>query len=138
MRAARSMILFVILFFAACRPAPVATARVSAFITREQAIAGAKRIASSSAPEISGAQIPPQNIQAEQTTLIRAMQRITGETQLPEGYGPDAPVWYVTMDGLWDNEMLAPGVTVTQVPYHHYLIILDAVTGMSIETILRP
>jgi hypothetical protein len=140
MRAVRSTIRFVVLFLVACSPphAPVATAKASSFITREQAIANAIRIATSSAPEISGAQVPPQNVQAEQTTLSRAMQRITGETQLPEGYGPDAPVWYVTMDGSWANEMSAPGVTVTQVPYHHYFIILDAVTGMSIETALRP
>jgi hypothetical protein len=136
MKAVRFTILFVSLFLAGCGVA--LTPAHDLFITREQAITNARRIASSSAPEISGAQVPPQNIQAGQTTLSRAMQRMTGETQLPEGYGPDTPVWYVTMDGLWVNEMPAPGVTVTQVPYHHYFIILDAVTGMSVETVLRP
>ncbi len=136
----RAIVLFISLLLAACRPAvmSVGTATPPSFITRQQAIANALGITSSSAPEISGAQVPPVNIQAEQTTLAQAVQRMNSRGGLPKGYAPDLPVWYVTMDGLWANEVQAPGVTATQVPYHHYFLILDAVTGMAIETALRP
>jgi hypothetical protein len=136
----RIIVILMSFFAAACNasPAPVQKTTASSLITREQAIADAIRIASGSAPEISGALVPPQNLRADQLTLTQAMQRMTGEVQIPNGYEPATPVWYVTMDGLWANEVQAPGVTTTQVPYHHYFVVLDAVTGLEIESSLRP
>jgi hypothetical protein len=96
------------------------------------------KIASSSAPEVSGALVPPTNIQAESMRLAEAMQRMFGNPDVPRGYAAEMPVWFVTMDGLWASEASAPGVTATQQPYHHYIVVLDAANGMEIEASLRP
>lgn len=132
----RHAILIASLLLSGCVPSQAPT-RASLF-TREQAVAAAVKIASNSAPEISGALSPPGNIQAERMTLAEALQRMSGDAKLPPGYSADAPVWYVTMDGLWASEALAPGVTATQRPYHHYRVILDARTGTDIESSLTP
>ena len=91
-----------------------------------------------SRPEVSGALLSPQNVQAEQMALSQAMQRLPGSPSVPAGYDPQMPVWMVMMDGLWTNEVQAPGVTATQTPYHHCVVILDALTGMEIGSSLRP
>ncbi len=146
MRGAQRAVLFVLLL-SACAPVPATTAtpRPTAarltpgrLITREQAIAGALARAAASAPEVSGALVTPSNVQAQQITLGEAMQRMWGNADPPRGYTPDMPVWYVTMDGLWKGEMPAPGVTVMPAQYHHYIIVLDAVTGLELEASLRP
>jgi hypothetical protein len=126
----RGTILCLVLVLAACEMLPVSIKApiTSRFINREQAISAAVRIASSSAPEISGPLAIPSNIQAQQIPLSEAIQQMLGDT----------PVWYVTMDGLWVNEMPVPGMVVKHGPYHHYRVVLDAVTGMEIESSLRP
>jgi hypothetical protein len=136
----RGTILCLVLVLAACEMLPVSIKApiTSRFISREQAISAAVRIASSSAPEISGPLAIPSNIQAQQIPLSEAIQQMLGDTPVPTSYRPDMPVWYVTMDGLWVNEMPVPGMVVKHGPYHHYRVVLDAVTGMEIESSLRP
>ncbi len=134
----RTAALLLGIFLAGCISPPWAAPTSAVKIGREQAIAAAVRIASQSAPEISGALVTPQNIQAEQITLKEAMQRMGSQMQLPTSYRADTPVWIVTMDGLWASEAQAPGVAATQIPYHHYFVILGASTGMEIESELRP
>jgi len=118
-------------------PLPLTT---TGLINRQEAVDAALKIASSSQPEISGALVTPQNVQTEQMTLGEAEQRIHGNPTAPSGHAPEMPVWYVTMDGLWANEVSAPDLTpsVTQQPYHSYRIILDARTGLEIESSLQP
>lgn len=135
----RPVVTALLLLLAGCAvPGLRAATPTASMITREQAIRTALEIAASSAPEVSGALVPPQNIRAEQLTLSQATQRMSGNTNLPQGYNGDMAVWYVTMDGLWASEVQAPGVTATQVPYHHYMIVLDALTALEIEGSLRP
>jgi len=133
-----------ILFLAGCgstpvpSPTPGPTPLDAAVITREQAIATAFKIASTSVPEISGALVAPSNVQAKLITLGQAMQQMFGNADAPRGYAADMPVWYVTMDGLWANQAQAPGITAAQMPYHHYIVVLVASNGMQIEGSLRP
>ncbi len=144
----RRFVLLICLLLPACAPRaapaptpsplPRSTASWTALITRDQAIAAALTIASASAPEISGALVAPSNIQAEQLSLGQAMTRMFGNANAPRGYTADMLVWVVTMDGLWASQAQAPGVTATQLPYHHYIIVLDASSGMQIESSLTP
>lgn len=110
------------------------------FISKQEAIAVALEIASTSGPEISRPQEKPSNIRAEQITLAEAVNRINKNNQPANRYDPNMTVWFVTMEGLWLGEMSAPGVVPTPepVPYHHYLIILDAKTGLELESSLLP
>ncbi len=118
-------------------PASTPTPRL---ISRQQAIEIAVKSASMSRPEVSPAIATPSNIRAEQMLLWQAMYRATGSPDLPYGYVmPGAPVWYVTMDGLWQVEAAPPGLTPPPSSYlHHATEIIDAVTGMEIDGSLRP
>jgi hypothetical protein len=107
-------------------------------LSQEQAIAAAVQDASMSRPEVSEALVTPQNIRAEQMQLGEALKLLPDNASMPPGADPQTPVWVVTVDGLWADEMEAPGITATQVPYRHYLLVLDAVTGMEIASSLRP
>jgi hypothetical protein len=127
------------LLLASCSKVPVATKPAAIeLLSREQAISMALRSASMSRPEVSGALVTPQNVQAEQMTLGAAVQRLPGNPSVPVRYNPQMPVWLVTIDGLWANEVQAPGITATQAPYHHYAVVLDALTGTEIESSLKP
>jgi len=110
------------------------------FISKEEAIQAALEVASTSWPEISGAQEKPSNINAEQMTLKEAVKRMDGSSQPANGSDPDSIVWYVTIGGLWLGEMSVPDIvpTPTPVAYHHYAIIIDAITGSQLETSLSP
>lgn len=131
-----SAVVFLAFLLAACAVPPAATA--TGLITRQQAVAKAVDSASMSAPEVSGALVAPTNVQAMQITLGEALLRMGENANPPGGYSRELPVWYVTMDGLWEGEMAAPGVTVTPARYHHRIVVLNAVTGMEIESSLRP
>ncbi len=73
-------------------------------------------------------------------TLDEAVKRIDERNQPANEYDPEMIVWFVTMDGLWLGEMSAPGIVPTPqpVPYRHYAIIIDAKTGLEIESSLLP
>ena len=116
------------------------TKSLDTYISKEGAIDEALKIASSSRPEISGAQVTPSNIIARQMTLSEAVKMINKGNQVPTGYDTQMLVWFVTMDGLWLGEMPAPGITPIPelVPYHHFAIILDAKTGLEIEDSISP
>ena len=107
-------------------------------ISKQKAIDTALEIVSTSRPEISGSQEEPSNIQAEKMTLDEAVKKIDMHNQPPNRYDPGSIVWFITMDGLWQNEMEAPGVELTPMPYRHYAIIIDAKTGSEIESSLKP
>jgi hypothetical protein len=110
----------------------------SSTIREQEAIDAALETASTSRPEISGPQKEPSNIRAEQITLDEALKKMSKENQPPSGYDPNMIVWLVTMEGLWLNEMDAPGVAITPAPYRHYAVIIDANTGSEIESFLTP
>ncbi len=133
-------ILLLAFLLAGCAAIPGLPAGTSAprLISRQQAIDIAVKTASMSAPEISGALEPLTNIRAEQIALHEAEQRIPVQGSFPLGYTGITPVWYVTMDGLWQNEAAAPGATAVPSPYHHAILVLDAVTGDEIHHMLTP
>jgi hypothetical protein len=134
-----AVLLSLTLMFAACTAAlgsPTATA--SGPLTRQQAIDAAMRIASSSKPEV-GAPIGSLSIaKVEQMTLGEALQRLPGKPSPSAGYSTQMQVWYVEIDGLWPASPPDPGAIATQVPYHQLVAILDARTGMEIETWMTP
>ncbi len=135
----RSTILLLLAFLlSACVsagvPAATATPRL---MSREQAIEIAVKSASMSRPEVSPALTAPTNIQAERMSLAEAM-RLANDRNIRCTQCASVPVWYITMDGLWRDEMPAPGVTVTPGYYHHATVILDAVTGNEFSSSLRP
>jgi len=117
-------------------PQPLTT---SGLINRQAAIDAALKIASSSMPEVSGALVTPQVVQAHQMTLGDAL-RLHQDTTPMNGYSSDTLVWVVILEGLWASEANAPDATpsITQQPFHSYTIILDAKTGLEIGGSLRP
>jgi hypothetical protein len=126
---------FVLIILTGCRSA---TETSITDVSKQQAIDAALAVVSSSRPEVSGPQIEPSNIRAEQMTLGEAVKKMSKDRQPASGYDPNMIVWFITMDGLWLNEMDAPGVVITPAPYHHYAIIIDAKTGSEIESFLTP
>jgi hypothetical protein len=107
-------------------------------ISEQEAIDAALNIAAMSHPEISGSQVTPSNIHAEQMSLGKAVKRINENNNVAAGYTPDGMVWLVTMDGIWLDEFPRLTDMPTPVPYRHFLIILDAKSGLEIETAARP
>jgi len=110
------------------------------YISEQQAVDKALESASAPRPEMSGAQVTPPNITAKQMTLQEAVKMIDKNNQPATGYDPTMIVWLVTMNGLWLGEMSAPNIVPTPEPvsYHHYAIIIDAKTGLGIESSLKP
>ena len=106
------------------------------YLSEQEAIDAATKLAASSRPEISGAQATPSNIVAQQLTLDEALKKINKGNQIPTGYDAQMTVWFVTMDGLWLGEMATPGIVPTPQPvlYHHFAVIPDAKTGSEIES----
>lgn len=135
--ALRWLVALIILLLTACQSTTTPSADL---LTQEQAIEAAVKAAKESRPEMSGAQVEPSNVQAEQLTLAEAVKRLRTEGEPARGYDPQMPVWLVTMDGVWYDEFQAPDVTevVTPEPYHHFMLILDAKTGLVIESAARP
>ena len=133
-------VLFQALVFILLTSCRSTTENPKSYISKQEAIDAAVAVASTSQPEISGAQEEPSNIQAGQMTLIEAVKKISKDNQPAAGYDPNMIVWFVTMDGLWLNEMEAPGLTppAEPAPYHHYAIIIDAKTGSQIQSSYLP
>ena len=67
-------------------------------------------------------------------TLEEAVRQINPENAVAVGYDPNLRVWFVTMEGIWTDEFSRPEGFPTPSPYHHYVVILDAKTGVEIET----
>jgi len=107
-------------------------------ISKQEAIDTAIEIASTSRPEVSGAQITPYNITSEQMTLVRAVKRLYRKNEVAVGSDPQMTVWFVRMEGIWSDEFPRPGGFPIPVPYHHYAVILDAKTGLDIEVSASP
>ena len=105
----------------------------NSFISKQQAIDTAVDIASTSRPEISGAQRTPYNITSERATLERAVKHFDSRNEVGVGYDPHMTVWFVRMEGIWLDEFPRPEGFPTPVPSHHYAVILDAKTGLDIE-----
>ena len=107
-------------------------------ISEQEAIEAALKIALESRPEMSAAQVTPSNIQAEQMSFDEATKRIQELNEVPSGYSPDLPVWLVTMDGIWLDLYGTSAGLPTPEPYRHMMIILDAKTGLELESGARP
>jgi hypothetical protein len=134
--------LLLVFLLAACSASPALSGRAVGtptlkLIARQQAIDIAVKSASMSRPEVSPALTKPGNIQAEQISLGEAMRR-AGNGEIRCAACASTPVWFITMDGLWEDEMPAPGVTAIPGYYHHATEIIDAVTGKEINGSLRP
>lgn len=108
------------------------------YISKQEAIDAALEIASTSRPELSGAQVTPTQITAQQMTLDKAVKQINPEHEVAVGYNPDMIVWFVKMEGIWLDEFPRPVDFPTPAPYHHYAVILDAKTGLGIEVSASP
>lgn len=133
----RLLAVLIILLATGCQMSPTPS---DDLLTQAQAIEAAVKAAKESRPEMSGAQVEPSNVQAELLTLAEAVKRLRTEGEPARGYDPQMPVWLVTMDGVWYDEFQAPDVTevVTPEPYRHFMLILDAKTGLVIESAARP
>lgn len=107
-------------------------------MNQQKAIDAALKIASMSRPEISGSQVTPSNVHAEQMTLGKAVKRIQEDNSVATGYDPEMLVWLVTMDGIWLDEFPLPTGMATPEPYHHFTIIIDQKTGLEIESSGHP
>jgi hypothetical protein len=71
-------------------------------------------------------------------TLNEAVKLIDSKSEVAVGYEPDMTVWFVKMEGIWLDEFPRPEGFPTPVPYRHYVIILDAKTGLDIEVSASP
>ncbi|HLO30746.1 MAG TPA: hypothetical protein VK249_16490 [Anaerolineales bacterium] len=128
-------LLLTILFLSGCAKASHITDHG---ISEQEAIDIALKLAAMSRPEMSGSLVAPSNVQAEQMRLAEAIKRISKNSDAPAGYTPDNLVWLVTMDGLWLDEFGSPTDSATQEPYHHFITILDAKSGLEIESAAHP
>jgi hypothetical protein len=128
-------LLFIFALMSACAP-------WSAFsvgeITMQKALDLALASVSTSRPEISAPQVRPFNLKAERLPLIEAVKRISVDNTPAAGFDPQLPVWLVTVDGLWLDEFPRPDGFPTPQPYRHFFVILDAKTGMEIESAAKP
>jgi hypothetical protein len=127
--------LFVVLLLTGCS-AQSNTAHEE--ISEQEAMDVALKSASISRPELSGSQVTPSHVQAEQMTLGEAVKRIDENNSVPAGYSANMPVWLVTMDGIWLDEYPRPMDLPTPEPYRHFIIIIDAKSGIEIESAARP
>lgn len=107
-------------------------------VNQQQAIDAALKIAAMPHPEISGPQVTPFNVHAEQMTLDQAENRIQEGNRVPAGYDPKMLVWLVSMDGVWLDEFPLPTGAVTPEPYHHFTIIIEQKTGLEVESSAHP
>ena len=107
-------------------------------ISKQEAINAALKSASMSRPEISGSQVTPSNVHAEEMTLGEAVKRINENNGVAAGYSPDLLVWLVTMDGVWLDEFPRPTDLPAPEPYQHFIIIIDAKSGLEIQSAARP
>jgi hypothetical protein len=107
-------------------------------IRKQEAIDSALKSVSMSRPEMSGSQVTPSNVHAEQMTLGEAVKRIDKNNSVAAGYSPDMLVWFVTMDSIWLDEFPRPTDLPTPEPYRHFFIIIDAKSGAEIESAARP
>src|SRR5258706_13762072 len=73
-------------------------------ISQQEAIDTALKSVSVSRPEISGSQVTPSNIHAEQMTLGEALKRIRENNDIPSGYTSDMSLCLVTMESVWLDE----------------------------------
>ena len=105
-------------------------------MNEQEAIDTAVEIASMSMPEISGSQVAPSNIHADEMTLEEAAKRLNSNPQNAfSEESPDTQVWLVSMDGIWLPADV-PGVV--QKPYQHLSIVIDAKTGSEIFRNVQP
>ena len=107
-------------------------------MNQHEAIDAALKIASMPQPEISGSQVTPSNVHAEQMTLAEAVKRIQEDNSVATGYDLEMLVWLVTMDGIWLDEFPVPTGMTTPEAYHHFSIIIDQKTGVEIESSGHP
>ncbi len=126
--------LLAILLTAACQPAKP----TDDLLTEAEAIEAAVKAAKGSRPEMSAAQVEPTNVQVKQLTLAEAVKRLRADGKPARGYDPQMPVWLVTMDGIWLDEFPRSTEMPTPEPYQHFMMILDAQTGLLIESAARP
>ena len=126
--------LFSVVFMILCGCVSTAT-DAPGEMTQQQAMEKAIEITSMSIPEISGSQVPPSNIHAEKMTLEEAVKRLNSNLENVSEKSAESPVWLVSMDGLW-LPVSAPGLT--QKPYRHASIVLDAKTGVEVFRNMQP
>jgi len=107
-------------------------------ISEQEAIDATLKIVSTGQPEVSGSQVTPFNVHAEQMSLGEAIKRISERGEVGAGDNPNMLVWLVSMDGVWLDEFPRPADLPTPEPYRHALIIIDAKTGLEIRGSMRP
>lgn len=71
-------------------------------------------------------------------SLEDAVKQIDPENGVAARYDPNMKVWFVTMEGLWTDEFPRSEGLPRPLPYHHYVVILDAKTGLGIEISVSP
>jgi len=131
----RCLFFLLILLLSGCRQGTKVPDKV---LNQQEAIDAAVKIALMSQPEISGSQVPPYNVHAEQMTLAKAVKRIQEDNSVATGYDPEMLVWLVTMDGIWLDEFPIPTGMPTIEPYHRFDMIIDQRTGLEIESSGHP
>ena len=105
-------------------------------IDQQNAIDAAVEIASMSMPEISASQVPPSNIVAEKMTLEEAAKRLNSDPQeIFSNVNSNTKIWLVSMNGIWLPADV-PGVS--QQPFQHLYLIIDAKTGLEIFRNMQP
>jgi hypothetical protein len=129
------LVLFMFLFLSGCSKE---SNTLDESISEQEAIGAALKSASMSHPEISGSQVAPSNVHAEQMTLGEAVNHIDENNSVAAGYSTEMLVWLVTMDGIWLDEFPRPRDLPAPEPYRHFFIIIDAKSGSEIESAARP
>ncbi len=91
----------------------------------------AKRIAietgSHGHPELAPLSTAPRVMQAELLTFKEIYDR--QNTSMPRNEDPQTLVWYVQLEGLWQDVYPRPSTSPTSEPLPHLIVMIDAQTG---------
>jgi hypothetical protein len=91
----------------------------------------AKRIAietgSQGQPELAPLSTTPRVVQIELITFSEALGR--QNSSVPLGDDPQTLVWYVQLEGLWQEVYPRPPAIPTSVPLPHLIVMIDGQTG---------
>ena len=106
---------------------PIPTQTPVTAISLEEAKRLAIETGSQGHPELAPLSTTPRVVQIELLTFSEASKR--QNFSVPLGYDPQTLVWYVQLEGLWQDVYPRPPASPTSVPLPHLIVMIDAQTG---------
>jgi len=106
---------------------PIPTPTPVTAISLEEAKRLAIETGSQGHPELTPLSTTPRVLQAELLTFKEIYDR--QNTSMPRNEDPQTLVWYVQLEGLWQDVYPRPSTSPTSEPLPHLIVMIDAQTG---------